>query len=417
MAKRIVAFLCIFTLIITVPFCLCAQGAAPGLSRESVSLYPGQVFRISLNDDSAFHTFISKDINVAQVDETGKILAVNPGTTDILCRLSDKTELKCAVNVREGAPPDSVMLDRQFITMKKGDSTKLSARVIPSNHSSKIFFTSSDTGVASVDDNGNITAAAIGTTVITAESDSSAVQAGCFVRVLDDSEVPDVSAGITGVLYDADGEKLSAVKVKLEGDAAGLETTTDKDGRFFYKNISSGNYILSVCPGEDTEKTVSSDIIVNSGNNSLSCIVTDNALCIMYGSNNNLSGELREIILNEKDISLNSGDNYEIDYKLVPAEISIASLHFSSDDPSIAEVDDTGRITALNEGNTVIRISSSSGNPSAFITVSVKRYGTGLFGASVLLLLVLIAVLVVTVYVYRRRKDTENNHTDKEETE
>ena len=134
----------------------------------------------------------------------------------------------------------------------------------------------------------------------------------------------------------------------------------------------------------------------------LSCILTDKALCVMYGSNISTASDLREIKLTQKEISLDSGKTYDIIYHSVPGNISDKEVHFTSSDPTVAEVDSSGRISALNEGNAVITVGSEDGRVSEKLTVHVTRYGVGMFGVTIIIMLTLVIVLIITVYIYLR---------------
>ncbi|MCM1495532.1 MAG: DUF4214 domain-containing protein [Bacteroides sp.] len=81
-------------------------------------------------------------------------------------------------------PIQAVNLDRTSISMRPGETTVLQAFVYPQNttQSTKITWSSSNSGVASVDSNGKITAKAAGTASITAQT-VNGLRVICTVRV------------------------------------------------------------------------------------------------------------------------------------------------------------------------------------------------------------------------------------------
>lgn len=81
--------------------------------------------------------------------------------------------------------PESITLDKTDVTLKEGESTTLTATVLPETAENKnVIYTTSDENIASVDAQGNVTAKKEGTAVITvtAEADQN-VKAECKVTV------------------------------------------------------------------------------------------------------------------------------------------------------------------------------------------------------------------------------------------
>ena len=79
----------------------------------------------------------------------------------------------------------SLTLDNEVLEMYIGDAVQLTAAVLPDNTTNKVVtWTSSDEEVATVDENGNVTAVSIGTATITATTtDGSNLSATCEVTV------------------------------------------------------------------------------------------------------------------------------------------------------------------------------------------------------------------------------------------
>ncbi len=126
----------------------------------------------------------SENVAVATVDEIGKITAVGPGTTNIVATAADGSGVsaKCSVKVN-AIPVTSVTFDKTEVNMEAMDEATISATVLPENASFKtVTYISSDTNVATVDENGVIKARSVGTTTITA-SVKDGVSATCTVNV------------------------------------------------------------------------------------------------------------------------------------------------------------------------------------------------------------------------------------------
>lgn len=129
-------------------------------------------------------TWTSTTPAVATVNSTsGVITAVAPGTTDIIATsTADKTKTG-KVTITVTAVATKPVVTRVDVTLNPptvavGGTSKATARVTGTNNSQDVEFSSSNTNVATIDDNGNITAKAAGTTTITAKSDDDNTKSG-----------------------------------------------------------------------------------------------------------------------------------------------------------------------------------------------------------------------------------------------
>ena len=118
-------------------------------------------------------TFASSDAEVATVDNTGKVTAVKAGNADITVTTKDGNKTaKCTLTVTaKQIPVTGVTLDKSTLSLEVGATGNLVATVAPSDATYKaVRFTSSDDAIATVDDNGLVTAVKAGTADITVES-------------------------------------------------------------------------------------------------------------------------------------------------------------------------------------------------------------------------------------------------------
>ena len=94
-------------------------------------------------------------------------------------------------------PVTGVTLDKTTAELTVGETATLTATVVPEDATNqKVTWTSSDTSVATVDENGVVTAVANGTTTITATTEDGGFTASCTVTV---TEPPTVFVGGVGV--------------------------------------------------------------------------------------------------------------------------------------------------------------------------------------------------------------------------
>ncbi len=112
-------------------------------------------------------TWSSSDNTVVTVDSDGMITAVAKGEATIIARAGDKGGT-CAVTV-VGKAVESVTVSPESVEMKSGEVQQLTAVVLPEDAENKaVTWSSSDTSVASVAQDGTVTAKSAGTAVITA---------------------------------------------------------------------------------------------------------------------------------------------------------------------------------------------------------------------------------------------------------
>ncbi len=134
----------------------------------------------------------SSDESVAVVDENGYVTAVNSGTAKITVSNVPETPedvvyyAECIVTVRNvDIHVEHVTLDQRTVYLRRpGETAQLTAAVYPENADLKdVSFKSSDENVASVDENGRVTAKNSGTAAITVKTLEGGYTAECYVVV------------------------------------------------------------------------------------------------------------------------------------------------------------------------------------------------------------------------------------------
>lgn len=183
------------------------------LNRESVTFTAlNQTFSLSAtvtpeNAEEKAVGWNSINTSAVTVDENGKITAVGRGSSVVFCFLKSNGEIfaKCSVTVQisetkpeptkpvEPKPTEPEVVKVSGITLnpdisleiKEGSSYTIKATVAPSNATNNsVKWVSSSPDVATVDDNGNVTALKAGSTTITCTAvDGSGVSASCPVTV------------------------------------------------------------------------------------------------------------------------------------------------------------------------------------------------------------------------------------------
>ena len=123
---------------------------------------------------------------VATVSKEGKVTAISKGTTIITANSTDGSQVSASCDVNVVKLVSGIVLSETEMTLNEGESVALIASVTPELADNKaVTWTSSNESVATVDEDGVITAHIQGNAIITAKStDGSNISASCAVTVV-----------------------------------------------------------------------------------------------------------------------------------------------------------------------------------------------------------------------------------------
>jgi uncharacterized protein YjdB len=168
------------------------------VSPESETLNPDQVVQlvVTVEPDDATDpsvVFTSGDESVATVDETGLVTAVGPGSTIITVTTNDGG-MTATMDISVNRAVTGVSLDVESASIDVDGTLQLTATIEPDDATDKsVTWSSSDDDIATVDDNGLVTAVSAGTAKITVITHSGFRTATAEITVI----APDVP--VTGV--------------------------------------------------------------------------------------------------------------------------------------------------------------------------------------------------------------------------
>lgn len=175
------------------------------LDKSILTLSPGVTGKLTAtvmpsNATDKTVTWSSSAPAVATVSNDGTVTAVAEGIATITAWADDK-EATCTVTVKNIlVEVDSIMLGEDTLTLEPGKTSPLTATVLPENADNKtVTWQSNNEYVATVDENGTVTANNIGNAIITAQAGNKT--ATCQVTVLLDVEGFEISDNGTLTKY------------------------------------------------------------------------------------------------------------------------------------------------------------------------------------------------------------------------
>ncbi len=242
----------------------------------------------------------------------------------------------------------SVMLDRQTISMNPGENYTLHAIISPSNATNKnVTYSSNNTYVATVDNNGYVRTINPGEARITVLT-ANGKQDQCTITVLEE-KIP-----VTSLSLDQDDVILT------EGESITLKLTVEP------KNTTDHNYTWTSSDPSIASVDSSGKVTAKKAGSTLITVMTENkkmAICDIE-----VKEKVTKITLDSKEKTTSVGEKVTFKATLEPAG-SKAEVTWSSSDPSVATVSG-GVVTAKKAGD--VTITAKAGSLSATAKVKVK---------------------------------------------
>lgn len=157
------------------------------LDKTSVKLKEGESVTLvaTVTPDNATDktvTWTSSEAAVASVDASGKVTAIKEGSATITAKAGDKTAT-CSVTIKNDVPVSSVEFNKTTLSLIAGETATLVATIKPNDATDKtVNWSTSDSKIASVDNQGKVTALAKGHATITAKAGDKTATCMVFVK-------------------------------------------------------------------------------------------------------------------------------------------------------------------------------------------------------------------------------------------
>lgn len=346
------------------------------ISPKTLEIYEGAAGKVSASVLPADATvkdvsFSSADHSIATVSSDGTVSGIKAGTTTITVTTERGgfTDT-CAVTVKE-VKVTGVTISPNTLTLKPGSNAKLAISISPENASNKgVNIISTDPSVATVDNEGNISALKNGTTVLVVTTKDGGFTATCNVTVADNTvAVESISVSPDNVTL-VIGEK-KALSVSILPENASNKSVSFESGNTEIASVSETGEITAVAKGETNITVTSTD-----GNKTASCKVTviDPSEIISVNS----------VSVSPESVSLKAGESKQLTVSILPEDATNKTVSFVSSDTNIATVTDEGLITAVGTGSdsvseaqAVITVTTEDGEKTASCVVTVTKDSEG----------------------------------------
>ena len=262
---------------------------------------------------------------------------------------------------------ESVSISPESLTLTEGESFKLTASISPENASEKYVTWSSDnTSVAAVDDDGTISAKKAGSATITVKTNDGGKTAICSVTVKA-AEVP-----VTGVSLNESSLTLT------EGETYTLTATvypsnaTDKSVTWSSNNtsvvtVSSSGVVTAIKAGSATIT-----VKTNNGGKTAACAVTVKAAEV----------PVTGVSLDKTSLTMTEGETQTLAATVKPDNATDKTVTWSSSNTSVATVSSSGVVTAIVAGSATITVKTNNGSKTATCAVTVKAAEVPVTGVS-----------------------------------
>ena len=326
------------------------KSAVNSFGVTSANATPAKIKEISGNTVK----FTSTNTNVASIDSNGTVSLKAKGSATVKMSVyasasatTPLLEKSVDVTVKQPVTGVSITSANGSNTVNAGDTLQLTAKVSPSNASdTSVTWSSNSTGIAQVSTTGLVTGVAAGTAVITAKANDGSNKSATFTVTVTKKviKVTKISLSASTLL----------TKVGCTKKITATVTPTNADNREVTWSSSAPTVASVDQSGNITAKSV--------GNATITVTAKDGsgvtATCWVNVTDIKVTG----ITLNKTTLNIKTGATEQLTAKVQPTDATNSKVTWSSNEPTVAEVDQTGMITAKKEGSAVITVTAQDGS-------------------------------------------------------
>lgn len=315
-------------------------------------------------------TWSSNNTNVATVDANGKVTAIATGDATITVTTEDGLKTAtCQVTVTSKASEEisvtGVELNASTHTMKVGDTFTLTAKVLPDDATNKtVTWSSNNTDIATVDENGKVTAVSKGSAVIKVTTQDGLKTGTCQI-IVEEDDIPVVE--VTGVTLDITTKNIEKGSTYTLIATVMPESATNKKVNWSSSNtdvatVDENGKITAIAVGDATITATTED-----GAKTATCNIT----VTEEKEPGDVYVKVMKISLNTQGETLYIGDTFQLTATITPDNATNQNIVWESSDESIATVDSNGKIKAVSKGIVTIIAKNVADNVSESCVITV----------------------------------------------
>ena len=290
-------------------------------------------------------TWSSDNEAVAKVNQNGEVSAIATGEAIITATANDGSGVNasCRVMVTSTEVTNITITANGPTTLQASQNVQLTATIMPETATDKsVVWEASAPEIADVNENGLVTAYAVGESVITATS-SSGLSAQITITVIA-TPVSSITLSRSSMTMRVGNERQLTATVLPE-------TATDKSVTW-----STANPDIATVDENGMVKAILE------GQTSITCTANDgsgvSASCII----NVVDTDVETVTITaEGSTTLRVAQTVQLRATVEPATSTDQAIVWSSANPAVASVDQDGLVTAVSEGNAVITATTANG--------------------------------------------------------
>lgn len=339
------------------------------LTATKKTLYVGKSFNLKVKSVSPKKaskavTYESNDPDVATVNSKGKVKAkaIGTATITVTSKTNENVTATCKITVKQGV--DRIHTAATLV-MQKGKSVTLKNGVTPYNASNKkMTYSSSKKSVATVSKSGKITAKKVGTAKITVKAKAGSAKKTVTVKVKNKVKAATkVTVNKTSlVLSQGASEKL---KAKTTPSKATYKKVYWISSNTSVATVSSKGTVKAVGGGTAKITAYAAD---HSGKKAVCTVTVDAPVPVTTVA-------VTGVTVEPKSLSLAVGaSSAPLKATVTPVDATNQTVLWSSSNPAIATVSESGVVTGVADGKAAIVVSTADGGYTAACEVVV---GTG----------------------------------------
>lgn len=316
-------------------------------------------------------TWSSSNPNVVTVDQNGLVTAVGIGTASItVTSVADNTKSASASVTVTDAEITAIGLTNQ--SMSVGGTVTLVPNYMPDNlFNPSVTWSSDNQYIAVVDQSGLVTAMSVGTATITAEA-ANGVK-GTATITIESTPVTGIIVDINQAMFVKNGDTFTPSDVTVNATVLPANAT---DKRVTWE--SSDRSVATVYAGVITPVGIGSTVITARTEQggftaTVNVTITESGTVIPV-TDVTLRKDGADI---SGTVDMQVGNTMQLEAVITPDNATNQAVNWSSSNQAAASVSNSGLVTAVATGDTVITVTTADGAKTAQLNVHVTAASSG----------------------------------------